>query len=257
MELPQNRFKDAIRQRRKQVGLWVSLASNFSAEVVAHAGFDWVVIDMEHSPNEVMDVVGQLQAFQGTTTTPLVRPMWNDSVVVKRLLDIGAPGLVFPMVQSVEEARAAVSATRYPPGGIRGVAGNQRANAFGRIKDYFKRVEEETCVIVQIESRAAMAQAREIASVDGVDGVFFGPADIAADMGMLGQPAHPDVWEAIMPAARAVMDAGKPVGTLISDMALVRRLFADGFTFIAVATDLSLLIRGVDQALAEGRDATH
>jgi 4-hydroxy-2-oxoheptanedioate aldolase len=249
MKLPTNPFLAAIRQGKPQIGLWVSLSSPFAAEAVAGAGFDWALIDMEHSPNDLNTVMGQLQVFAAYDTTPIVRPEWNDPVLVKRLLDSGAPGLLFPMVQSPNEAAKAVAATRYPPRGMRGVAGTTRANRFGRVSDYFTRVEEETAVIVQVETQAAISQATEIAAIDGVDGVFFGPADIAADMGLLGQPMHDAVWERIMPVARALVAKGVPVGTLVPDPAFARELIAEGFTFTACGSDAALLARGADSLL--------
>lgn len=249
MTLPRNAFLAAIRSGRPQIGIWVSLASNFAAEVVAGAGFDWALIDMEHSPGELTQVLGQLQAFAPYPTTALVRPDWNDAVKVKRLLDMGAPGLLFPMVQTVEEARLAVAAMRYPPRGVRGVSVSTRANGFGRIPDYFARVEEETATLIQLETRAAIALADQIGAVDGVDGVFFGPADIAADLGHMGQPLHPDVWALVRPAAARLIAAGVPVGTLVPDPAFARQLIAEGFTFVACGSDLGLLARGADSLL--------
>lgn len=253
MQLPENAFKRAIASGTPQIGLWISLCSNFAAEIVAPSGYDWVLMDMEHSPNEVGTVLGQLQAFNGSTTTPMVRPMWNDPVVIKRLLDTGANTLLFPMIQSPEEAEAAVRATRYPPHGIRGVSGTQRGNRFGRVTDYFERIHDETCVIVQIETQAALDRAGEIAAVDGVDGVFFGPADIAADMGKLGKPMDPAIWDAIMPAAEAVREAGKPIGTLVMDAAKAAELIGHGFTFVACGSDTGLLAKGADGLLASVR----
>lgn len=244
-----NAFLAGLRAGRPQIGLWISLASPYAAEAVAGAGFDWAVIDMEHSPNELTTVLGQLQAFAPYPTTALVRPEWNDAVKVKRLLDIGAPGLVFPMVQTVEEAERAVAATRYPPRGIRGVAGSTRANNFGRIGDYYARVEDETAIILQLETKAAVERGIEIGSVDGVSGVFFGPADIGADLGHVGQPMHPEVWALIRPAARRISDAGIPVGTLVFDPAFARELLDDGFAFVACGADSALLSRGADALL--------
>jgi 4-hydroxy-2-oxoheptanedioate aldolase len=249
MTLPRNAFLAAIRAGRPQIGIWVSLASNFAAEVVAGAGFDWALIDMEHAPGELTQVLGQLQAFAPYPTTALVRPDWNDAVKVKRLLDMGAPGLLFPMVQTVEEAQAAVAAMRYPPRGVRGVSVSTRANGFGRIPDYFARVEAETATLVQLETRAAIALADQIGAVDGVDGVFFGPADIAADLGHMGQPLHPDVWDLVRPVAARLIAAGVPVGTLVPDPAFARQLIAEGFTFVACGSDLGLLARGADSLL--------
>ena len=220
MNMAVNTFKQAIQQNKPQVGLWNSLCSNFAADVVSSAGYDWCLLDMEHAPNDVRTVLGQMQAIQQGESVPIVRPPWNDFVMVKRLLDAGAMGLLFPMVQNPEEAEAAVRATRYPPNGIRGVSMTQRGNKFGRVADYFERVEAETAVLVQIETREALEKTAEIAAVDGVDGVFFGPADIAADMGLLGQAAHPDVWAAIAKAAGIVRDQGKPAGTLVQSAGL-------------------------------------
>jgi len=238
-----NTFLQNIKQRKPQIGLWVSLCSNFAADVVATAGYDWALLDMEHSPNEIGIVMSQLQAFQAGSTSPVTRPMWNDPVLVKRLMDIGSQSLLFPMIQSVAEAELAVSATRYPPEGIRGVAGTQRANHFGRVKDYFEKVHQETGVIVQIETMHALQQVEQIAKVDGVDGVFFGPADLSADMGKLGQIQDVQLWEHISNAAKKVEAVGKPVGTLVMDPAKASSLLNDGFTFVACGSDLGLLAR--------------
>lgn len=251
MNLSENPFTRALTSGDRQIGFWVTLCSNFAAEVVAPAGFDWALIDMEHSHNDYASVLGQLQAFAAYDTVPIVRVEWNDAVAVKRLLDLGAPGLLFPMIQTVEEARAAVAATRYPPHGIRGVSGSTRATKFGRIKDYIARVEDETAVLLQIETQAALERAEAIAEVEGVTGIFFGPADIAADMGMLGQPTAREVWEKIRPVAQRLMAKGMPVGTLVSDTTLAAELMGEGFTFVACGTDTGLLARGSDALLAE------
>jgi len=251
MKHPINPFTHAIRNGEKQIGLWVSMASEISADIVATSGYDWVVIDMEHSPNELPTVLAQLNVFESSDATPIVRPAWNDTVVVKRLLDIGTPGLLFPMVQSVEEAEAAVRATRYPPRGVRGVAGATRATRYGRCKDYFDRVEEETTVIVQLETRQALDQAEAIAAVDGVHGVFFGPADIAADLGLLGKPMSAEVWDLILPIAETLSKSGVPCGTLVLDAAKAAELLNGSFTFVACGLDSALLAKSVDQQLAD------
>ncbi len=255
MKLPANTFTHAIAAGDKQIGLWVTLSSAVSAEVVAPSGYDWALVDMEHSPNDYFSVLGQLQAFAATKTTAIVRPEWNDPVIVKRLLDLGAPGLLFPMIQTVEEAEKAVASTRYPPLGIRGVSGSTRATKFGRITDYTARIEQETTVILQIETASAVDLAEEIAAVDGVSGIFFGPADIAADMGLLGQTLHKDVWAKIMPAAKALIAKGVPVGTLVLDTDFAAELLNEGFTFVAVALDTALLAKASDAALASVKDA--
>ncbi len=251
MNLPANPFARALKSRDKQIGLWISLASNIAAEVTAHAGFDWALIDMEHAPNDYRSVLGQLQVFAGSDTTALVRVEWNDTVAVKKLLDIGAQGLLFPMIQNVEEAERAVAATRYPPKGVRGVSGTTRATRYGRVKDYLGRVEDETAVLLQVETQAALDAAEDIAAVDGVDGIFFGPADIGADMGLLGNPMHPDIWARIRPVAKALMARGMPVGTLVTDPGFAAELMDEGFTFVACGLDTGLLARASDKLLAD------
>ena len=254
MKLPENSFLKALRGGQQQVGLWVSLSSPYAAEAIAPAGYDWALLDMEHSPNELHTLLGQLQAFAASGTTAIVRPDWNDPVKVKRLLDLGVPGLLFPMVETPEEARAAVAACRYPPRGKRGVAGTTRANAFGRIEDYYTRVEEETAILIQLETRQAVENAGAFADVEGVDGIFFGPADIGADIGLLGQPMAPQVWDLIRPAARRLIDRGMPVGTLVSDADFAAELLSEGFTFVACGSDAGLLAKGADRLLAAVRD---
>lgn len=249
MNVQPNAFLAALRAGKPQLGVWVGLASPYAAEIIAGAGFDWAMIDMEHSPNDLTSVLGQLQAFAAYGTTAMVRPEWNDAVLVKRLLDIGAPGLLFPMVQSVEEAHKAVRSTRYPPHGIRGVSTGTRANKFGRVTDYFTKAEGELAVLLQVETRAAVNLAAEIGAVQGCDGVFFGPADIGADMGILGQPMHPDIWDFILPTARKLIASGIPVGTLVGDATFARRLLDEGFTFVACGVDTGILSRGADALL--------
>ncbi len=255
MQLPTNPFTQALAAGEKQIGLWISLCSNFVAEVTAPARFDWALIDMEHSPNDYFSVLGQLQAFAASDTTPIVRVEWNDAVAVKRLLDLGAPGLLFPMIQSVEEAERAVAATRYPPHGVRGVSGATRATKFGRIADYTAKVEGETAVLLQLETRSAIEQADAIAAVEGVSGIFFGPADIAADIGKLGKPLDPEVWALIKPAAKRLIAKDMPVGTLVLDPAFAAELLNDGFSFVACGTDAVLLARASDTLLTDVKGA--
>jgi 4-hydroxy-2-oxoheptanedioate aldolase len=250
MKLAPNTFKRGLARGDSQIGLWISLCSNVVAEVTAHAGFDWALIDMEHTPNDYLSVLGQLQAFAGSDTSALVRVEWNDAVAVKRLLDLGAQGLLFPMIGSVEEAEKAVAATRYPPHGVRGFSGATRATKFGRVSDYTTRVADETAVILQLETRAAIAQAETIGAVDGVDGIFFGPADIAADIGKLGQPMDAAVWDLIKPAAQKLIAQGVPIGTLVLDPQFAAELLDEGFSFVACGTDAQLLAKASDTLLA-------
>ena len=250
MKLATNAFAQALKAGKKQVGLWISLSSNFVAEVTAPAGYDWALIDMEHSPNDYFSVLGQLQVFAASNTTAIVRADWNDTVIVKRLLDLGAQGILFPMIQSVEEAQSAVAATRYPPHGVRGVSGATRATKFGRVTDYVDRIEDETAVLLQLETRHAVEQAEAIADVDGISGIFFGPADIAADIGKVGKPMDPEVLALIKPAAQKLIAKWVPVGTLVLDPAFATELLNEGFSFVACGTDASLLAKASDQLLA-------
>jgi len=250
MDLPVNQFKRALKDEKPQIGIWSSLCSHISAEVLADAGFDWVLLDTEHSPNELPLVQNQLDAMLAGTTEPIVRPAWNDTVLIKRYLDIGARTLLLPYVQSEEEARRAVAATRYPPQGVRGVSGCTRANRYGRVKDYFKRVHDEVCVLVQVETRAAMANLEAIAAVEGVDGVFIGPNDLAADMGYLGNWQHPEVWKVMEDAVKRIRKAGKAPGILVGE-ADGKRCLDLGYLFVAVGSDLVMLARGAEALAAK------
>ena len=246
MNLPENRFKRALVERRQQIGLWCTLSTAYAAEAVAGAGFDWLLLDTEHSPGDVISVLGQLQAVAPYPAAPVVRPATNDTVLIKRYLDIGAQTLLIPYVQSVEEAQAAVAAMRYPPGGVRGVSGTTRATRFGRVKDYARRVEEELCLIVQIETGLALERLEAIAAVEGVDAVFIGPADLGASLGYVAEPGNPAVAAAVEGALRRLAAVGKPSGVLTGDAAFARRCIELGTTFTAVGIDLSMLARGAD-----------
>jgi 4-hydroxy-2-oxoheptanedioate aldolase len=249
IDMPRNAFKHALAAGKPQIGLWSSLCSNVVAEVIAGCGFDWILVDTEHSPNELPGIMSQLQALAGGTATPVVRPAWNDVVLIKRILDVGATSILVPFVQNADEARRAVAATRYPPAGIRGVATTTRAGRFGRIKDYLKKANDEICVLVQVETKTALDNLESIAAVDGVDGVFIGPSDLAAALGHLGNPAHPDVQAAISDAVKRLKAKGKPAGILTSVEADAKRYLAEGYQFVAVGTDMGLLARG-GEALA-------
>ncbi|MCI0538716.1 MAG: HpcH/HpaI aldolase/citrate lyase family protein [Verrucomicrobiales bacterium] len=250
-QVPTNVFKRAIRESRPQIGLWCSLCSNVAAEVIADAGFDWILVDTEHAPNELPMVFSQLQALVGGTATPVVRPAWNDLVLLKRLLDVGVQNLLIPYVQTVEEARAAVAATRYPPQGVRGVAVSHRANRYGRVKDYFKRIGDELCVLVQIETRQALQNLEGIAAVEGVDGLFIGPSDLAAALGHLGEPGHPEVRAAIEDALKRIRQAGKAPGILAPVEADARHWLAAGCVVLAVGSDVNLLARQSEELAAK------
>ena len=246
MEFPVNKFKAALRAGRPQIGLWSSLSSAAATEILCDSGFDWILIDTEHAPNEPPMVADQLRAASMGTASPVVRPAWNDVVILKRLLDIGVQTLLVPFIQSAEEAARAVAATRYPPRGIRGVASVHRANRYGRTPDYFKRSDDEMCVLVQLETRVAVDALEEIAAVEGVDGVFIGPSDLAASLGYLGNNAHPEVRGAIEQACRRAQAIGKPIGILAPIETDARAYLDMGFAFVAVGSDVVVLRKGCD-----------
>ena len=250
MELNRNAFKHALSQGRLQIGLWSSLCSNMAAEIISDSGFDWILLDTEHSPNEIPVLMTQMQAMERGTATPVVRAAWNDAVLLKRILDVGAQSVLIPFVQNAEEARRAVAATRYPPQGIRGTAGSARGSRYGRVKDYLKKANTEICVLVQAETREALGQLEAIAKVDGIDGVFIGPSDLAASMGHIGELTHPEVQKAIEDAGRRLKALGKPAGILTLNEDEARRYISWGYTFVAVGADVGLLARSAD-ALAK------
>jgi 4-hydroxy-2-oxoheptanedioate aldolase len=247
MDLPINSFKCAITSGRRQIGIWSSLANNVSVEILAGAGFDWVLLDCEHSPNEPAMVLGQLQATTGGTAHPIVRPPWNDAVMIKRLLDVGTQSFLIPYVQDRQEAERAVAAVRYPPRGMRGFASSSRASRFGRIKDYHTRCEDELCVLVQVETQEGLDNLEAIAGVDGVDGVFIGPGDLSAALGHLGAPGHPDMQPIIDGTIDRIKACGKAPGILTGDVTLARRYIERGCLFTAVGSDVGILVKGADQ----------
>ncbi len=251
MDLPQNAFKRAIRAGKPQIGLWSSLSSGYTVEVIAGAGFDWILLDTEHSPNDLESVLGQLQAAAAYPTTPIVRVPWNDMVVIKRYLDVGAQSLLVPYVSTAQEAKSAVAYTRYPPAGVRGVAGATRATRFGRVKDYAKRAHEELCVLVQVETREGLDNLEAICAVEGVDGVFIGPADLHASLGYTGETANPKVKPLIDDAVRRIRKAGKAPGILTGVEADARHWLECGALFVAVGADVGLLARGAEALAAK------
>ena len=249
-DMPRNAFKHAIAAGQLQIGLWSSLCSNIAAEIISDSGFDWILLDTEHSPNEIPGLLSQLQALQGSSATPIIRPAWNDAVLAKRALDVGAQSLLFPYVQNAEEAKRAVASTRYPPQGIRGVSVAARASRYGRTPGYLTKANDEICVLVQVETRPALDQLESIAKVEGVDGVFIGPSDLAASFGHLGNPQHAEVQSAMQDAAKRLKALGKPAGILTGNEEEARRYIDWGFLFVAVGTDVGLLARNAD-ALAK------
>lgn len=252
-----NTFKQALQEKRPQIGLWLGLCSSYSAELLAGAGFDWLLIDGEHAPNNVQTVLGQLQATAPYPSHPVVRPPWNDPVVIKQLLDVGAQTLLIPMIQNAEQAREAVRATRYPPHGIRGVGSAlARASRWNRVPNYLHDADAQMCVLVQIETREAVSNLDEILQVEGVDGVFIGPADLSADMGFAGNPQHPEVQQTIDDAIARIRAAGKAPGILMAQVELARHYLASGALFVAVGVDTTLLARAAEQLAAKFKQGT-
>jgi len=251
LELPINTFKRALKAGKPQIGLWCSLSSHYAIELVAGSGFDWLLLDTEHSPNDLESVLTQLQAAAPYPTHPVVRVPWNDMVTIKRFLDIGSQTILIPYVQNAEEAKAAVAHTRYPPAGVRGVAGGTRATRWGRVKDYAKRAHEEICVLVQVETQTALDNLERIAAVDGVDGVFIGPADLHASLGYPGETNNPKVVPVIDEAVRRIRKAGKAPGILTTVEADARRWLECGGQFVAVGVDTVVLARGTEALAAK------
>jgi 4-hydroxy-2-oxoheptanedioate aldolase len=245
MKNPENRFKTALREGRHQLGLWNTISDISVQEMLAGAGFDWIVIDTEHSPTDVPDVLPALQAMSAyPQVSPVVRPAANDPVLIKRLLDFGAQTLLLPYIQSREEAEAAVRAIRYAPRGIRGMAGLTRAGRYGAVEDYAKIADREICLILQAETAEALDRLEDIASVDGVDGVFIGPADLAASMGHAGELGHPEVTAAIEDAIARLRAIGMPAGILSVNPEVAQKWIGLGTTFTAVGIDLGVLRDG-------------
>jgi 4-hydroxy-2-oxoheptanedioate aldolase len=247
VKVPANHFKRAIKSGKSQIGFWCSLASNVSIEILAGSGFDWLLLDTEHSPNELPQVFNQLQAMMENDTHPIVRPAWNDMVMIKRFLDAGVQTLLIPTIQTKEEAEQAVAFTRYPPNGVRGYASGSRSSRFGRVDDYHTKCEEEICVLVQIETKQGLDNLEEISRVEGVDGVFIGPGDLSAGLGYLGQTGHPDVRKIIEDAIRRIRDAGNAPGILTGVDEEARAYIDAGCLFTAVGSDAGLLARGSEK----------
>ena len=252
--MPVNSFKQALRSGTPQIGLWLGLAESYAAELLATTGFDWLLIDAEHAPNDPRSVLAQLQAIAPYLVHPVVRPVTGDVALIKQYLDIGAQTLLIPMVDSAAQASRMVAATRYPTLGTRGVGSAlARSSRWNQIEGYLHRSDEEMCVLVQIETVAALQNLADITQVEGVDGIFFGPADLAASMGMIGKPSDPAVQGAIADGIATVTAMGKAAGTLTSDQALAHTYLSMGATFVAVGVDTTLLVRAATELSAAFR----
>lgn len=251
MEIAKNRFKAALREGRAQIGCWVGLADDYAAEIAGEAGFDWLLIDGEHAPNDIRSMRAQLSALGRSASHPIIRLPIGEVWMVKQALDIGAQTLLVPMVESAEQARQLVRAMRYPPDGLRGVgAALARASRFSGIEDYVNKADAETCLLVQVENRAGLAALDDILAVDGVDGVFIGPADLSADLGFRGRADAPEVQAIISDAIARIRAAGKAPGILSTNPDQARQWLAEGAQFVAVGIDILVLANGL-RALAQ------
>ena len=252
MEIPENGFKRRLLAGDLQYGLWLGLSETFSAEICAGAGFDWLLIDAEHGPNDLRTIFAQLQAIAPYSSHPVVRPPLGDHVLIKQLLETGVQTLLIPMVDTAEQAAHLVEAMRYPPHGIRGVGSSlARASRWGRIADYAHRANAEMCLLVQVETRRGLENLDAILDVEGVDGVFFGAADLAASFGLLGEPNHPHIVAAIEDGLTRTRRRGKAGGVLCGDPGLVSRYREAGARFIAVGVDSMLLAAATSKLCAE------
>ncbi len=253
MDLPVNHFKRAIATGATPVGTWLMSGAPATAEALGCAGFDFLVVDMEHVPIDVAEMIGLLRAVAGTPAQAIVRPPWNDMVMVKRAMDAGANSLLFPFVQNADEARRAVAYTRYPPDGVRGVAGTHRGSRYGAVANYLKRANDEVCVVVQIETLSALDRLEEIVAVPGVDSIFIGPADLSASMGCIGDIAQPAVQAKLAAAAADCRRLGKPCGIVGPNPEMVARFIAYGYSWVAIGSDMSLMVGRAQEFLGKVR----
>ena len=262
---PTNRFKQRMAAGETQIGLWSVLADGYSAEIIAGCGYDWLLLDAEHGPNDLRSVLAQLQGIAAAgsllggmaqdLSQPVVRLPHGDTVLIKQYLEVGVQNLLIPMVNTAAQAAELVRAVRYPPLGIRGMgSGLGRSSRWGRLTDYVSAAADNICLVVQIETVQALENLGEIAATEGVDGVLFGPADLAADMGYPEQRSHPEVTRAIQYGIATAKSAGTPSGIMLTDVAAAQEWLHNGITFAGVGVDSSLLVRAADELLAHFRD---
>ena len=251
MPVPKNHLKAALAAKTPQIGIWLSLASSYSSELLADVGFDWLLIDAEHGPNDIPTILSQAQTI-GLRSSVVVRPPMGEAWIIKQILDLGVQTLLVPMIESVAQAKSVIAATLYPPKGIRGVgAGSARASNFGRMADYVTAANDQICLILQVESRAGLVALPGILDLDAVDCVFVGPADLAADMGYPGNSAAPAVQAVIDDALRKIVASGKAAGVLTFDPAAVPHYLKLGVTFVGVGSDVALLAKAATTLAAQ------
>ncbi len=254
MKLPQSKFKRALGRREPQLGLWLALTDDGCAEIAACAGFDWLLIDAEHAPNDLHSILSQLRVIAAYPAAAVVRVSEPDANHVKQVLELGAQNIMVPMIHTAEEAAAAVSAMRYPPAGIRGVgSGMARSSRWGNYADYLLEADQNLSLIVQAETERALTHIDEIAETEGVDGVFLGAADLAADLGHLGNPAHAEVQERIVDGIHRVVASGKAAGVLTADLSIAKNYVEAGASFVATGVDSVLLARSANALASSSR----
>lgn len=247
----ENGFKRALREGRSTIGVWSNLSDPVAVEICASAGFDWILIDGEHSPADTRSILSGLQAAAAHPSSVLVRPAFGDAVTIKRLLDIGAQSLLIPMVDTAEHARELAAAVQFPPLGVRGVSSQTRGGNWGREAGYLAAARDELCLIVQIESATGYSNLESIAAVEGIDALFVGTADLAASMGHPGRPGHPDVAAAVARVEAVAREHGLPLGTLTRDAAVAQRCLDSGYAFVGVGTDTFLFASALDGLRAQ------
>ncbi len=257
MDLPVNQFKRAITAGPTPVGTWLSSASPSTAEALGCAGFDFLVVDTEHTPLDLPQMIEVLRTIAGTPAQAIVRPPWNDMVMIKRALDAGAQTLLLPFIQNAEEAKRAVAHTRYPTEGVRGVAGTHRASRFGTIPNYLKVAGSEICVIVQIETLTALSNLEAIAAVPGIDSIFVGPNDLAASMGHVGDMANAAVQAKVAFAAKECRRLGKPCGIVGGNPEIVAQFLDYGYSWVAVSSDMGMMVSRAQEFLIKVRAASN
>ena len=255
MDMPVNKFKRAITEGRMQLGAWLVSGAPSTAEALGCAGFDFLVVDMEHTPVDTPEMIEILRTIAGTPAQAMVRLVWNDPVWLKRVLDGGAQTVLLPFVQTAEEAQRAVAATRYPPDGIRGVAGNHRGSRFGTVPDYLKNAASELCVMVQIETVKGFDNLAAIAAVPGVDSIFIGPSDLAASMGLLGDVGNPAVQEKLKSAAKQLRRLRKPCGILGMNPEMTAQFIGYGYDWVAIGSDMAFMVGRAQEVLGKARAA--
>ena len=243
MPVPENLLKKRLAAGEVVYGAWLGMGEAYAAEMAATAGFDWLLIDGEHAPNDVRSLSAQVAVVLPSASAAVVRPVNDDPALIKQMLDLGVQTLLVPMVETADQARRILAATRYAPQGIRGVGASlARASMFGQVSDYIATANAQICLILQVESRAGLAALDEMLTIDGVDGLFIGPSDLAADMGHPGNAAHPDVRAAVIDALRRIRAAGKTAGVLATDAGFIQDCMAAGANFVGVGIDVLLYV---------------